>query len=252
MKKSHKILTGVGAAIAVLIIAVVTLGMVYRIDPENLPKFVTSNVLHLSDIGAISKFRSNAGHDFSVGGETCRSMKHYFAPVSQVQGQFIDDQALLSNETYPLTVPVLAPTTGKITAITEEQFPLGKQISIRPDGYPQFTIRLFHVYPNDGVEVGTQITAGEEIGKIKSVQQMDVAVQSIGLTGTHYYSVYDVMDEFALAGYIDVGITSADTFSISKEERDAHPLTCNGEDFADASKSRGFDTDNWIVFPGLQ
>src|SRR5437588_666737 len=47
-------------------------------DPNHVPKVITANFIDLSRVYDISKYRSGAGHDYSLNGETCRSMKHYF------------------------------------------------------------------------------------------------------------------------------------------------------------------------------
>lgn len=50
-------------------------------DETALPKFANTNFTELEKIAEISLFRSSAGHDYSDWCESCRSMKHYFAPA---------------------------------------------------------------------------------------------------------------------------------------------------------------------------
>src|SRR5258708_24167669 len=56
------------------------LNVLSTFNPSDVP-LITSNVMDINQIFAISQFRSNAGHDYSDSswdGETCRNMKHYF------------------------------------------------------------------------------------------------------------------------------------------------------------------------------
>lgn len=45
-------------------------------DIKNPPKFIQADFVELDKVYVISKFRSGVGHDFSLGDEKCRSMKH--------------------------------------------------------------------------------------------------------------------------------------------------------------------------------
>src|SRR5512133_2793550 len=56
----------------------------WDVDNVPLPKFINKNYIEPDKIYCISKFRSAVGHDYSDAVEHCRSMKHYFQPLSNV------------------------------------------------------------------------------------------------------------------------------------------------------------------------
>lgn len=216
----------------------------FGIDPATAPKFVKANVVDLQNYGGVSKFRSGAGHDFSGGGETCRSMKHYFMPKDS--SKQLNDPSQVPAAIDPASnLPIFSPVDGEITAIQNEQFPLGKQIYIRPTGNESYTVRLFHVYPLGSLKTGGTVTAGERIGSVLPYQQTDVAVQVMTLAGPQFISYFNVMDPAVLALYKDRGADGAEDFIIPRDVRDADPLTCNGEEFTEKDTS---NADHWFFF----
>ncbi|MBI2427041.1 MAG: hypothetical protein HYV34_04290 [Candidatus Kerfeldbacteria bacterium] len=208
-----------------------------RFDETNPPQFIQADFIELDKIFSISKFRSGAGHDFSGNsGETCRSMKHYFN-VQQSEALWRQMEAYSQTGTFPdpdpaTAIKIFSPVDGKITAIESEQRPIGRQIWIKPSSQPQVTIRLFHIYPLPNVTKGMKVAAGEQIGTIGAYQNTDIAVQ-IGVGwNVRYYSYFSVMPDSVFAAYEERGVRDRNDFIISKEYRDAHPLECNGEQFA--------------------
>ena len=214
----------------------------FGIDPKTAPKFVTANVVTLGDYGGVSKFRSGVGHDFSGGGETCRSMKHYFMPTDTTPLDVAKAPTTLDPAN---SLPIFSPVDGEITSITTETTPLGKQIYLRPAGNESYTLRLFHVYPLDTLKVGNTVTAGERIGSALRNQQIDIAAQVMTLSGPQFISYFDVMSDPVLALYKDRGADSADDFIIPRDVRDANPLTCNGESFTEKDT---LNADHWYFF----
>lgn len=199
-----------------------------NVDLNNPPKFIQANFVDLSKIFSISKFRSGEGHDFSAGDETCRSMKHYFT-------QQFDPNLKITKDAYGKTIPpqpdgvsdvdIVSPVDGTITQIASETFPVGKQIYIVPDSNPEFTIRLFHVYPVSTLQAGSHVHAAEKIGVIAKGQGTDVAVQ-LGDHATNFISYFSVLPDSLFAAFHARGVTSRDELIITKEYRDAHPLQC--------------------------
>lgn len=228
-------------------------------DADNPTKFVQHDFVDLTKFGSISKFRSNEGHDFSNGGETCRSMKHYFTPA------FTDkDMQTLSNQpqdqgkqlppapTAETAVAIYAPVDGKITSIKSEHFPVGKQIFITPDKAKGYSIRLFHVYLVDGIKNGSHVSAGQHIGDISRLSSTDISVQAGQING-RYISYFDVMPDNIFASYQALGIKDQSDLIISKEYRDAHPFTCNGEEFTTKPQNSEADvTINGWADPRMQ
>lgn len=214
----------------------------FGVDPKTAPKFVKANAVDLSKYGGVSKFRSAVGHDFSGGGETCRSMKHYFMPTDTTPLDVTKAPATIDPAS---NLPIFSPVDGEITGIATETTPLGKQMYIRPAGNESYTIRLFHVYPLDTLKTGSRVTAGERIGSALPNQQIDIAVQVMTLSGPQFISYFDVMSDPVLALYKDRGADSADDFIIPRDVRDANPLTCQGESFTEKDT---LNADHWYFF----
>ncbi len=200
---------------------------------EGLPQFIQTDFIDLDRIETISKFRSGEGHDFSSNGETCRSMKHYFSPPPSTADQAYRD----THEGFPpppngeTDIVISSPVDGTIVDLPTERNEFGQQIYIRPDKAKDFTVRLFHVYLDDGFKKGSTLTAGQRIGAISAGQNTDIAVQRGGFRG-EFVSYFSVMPDSVFAAYQARGISTREDLIVSKEARDANPLTCQGEQFA--------------------
>ncbi len=212
--------------------------IVFSVDENNLPKFIQADFIDLSKIRRISKFRSGAGHDYSDMYESCRSMKHYFDPTVSVTNW---QNPTPGHPAQPF-INVYSPVDGTITSMFTEQFPIGQQIHIVPDSNKAYTVILFHVYPESGIKFGSRLTAGQKIGYIGSDQQMDVAVKVMTFRGPKNLSYFDVLPDSIFQNYIKRGITSRSELIISKAQRDANPLTCNGQMFS----SNQYNPADWV------
>lgn len=204
----------------------------------DVPKFIQADFIDLSKIFSISKFRSGSGHDFSRGsGETCRSMKHYFNVWRTMEA----DRLVNQNKGIPpppnekTDIPIYSPVDGKIISIESEQVNIGKQIYIRPDSHANFTVRLFHIYPLSDIKKGVSVKAGQKIGVIGQYQNTDIAIMQ---GRAMYISYFNVMPDDLFTKYQALGVNSREELIISKEERDASPLECNGEWF-----TKNYDSD---------
>lgn len=194
---------------------------------SNPQKIVQADFIDLSKIYSISKFRSGEGHDFSGGGETCRSMKHYFN--SQIDPTVKMDKAADGRSIPPRPdgihdIDIFSPVDGVITDITSERLPVGEQVYIRPDSAKEYTIRLFHIYKSDGITKGTKIKAGQKIGVISGYSTTDISVE---IGRGNYISYFEIMPDSIFSKYQQRGASSRDDFIISKSYRDAHPIPCN-------------------------
>lgn len=222
-------------------------------NTANPPKFIQAEFIDLSKVYSVSKFRSGAGHDFSGGGETCRSMKHYFTP--QID-EYAQNYRSYHNGQFPTTdssndIPIYSPVDGTIARITGERSENGNQIHIVPDHAKQYDIRIFHVHMVPGLKAGllglggTHVKAGQLIGHIGQYQGTDIAVQ-VGIMpwNNKYISYFEVMPDSVFESYKARGATSRDDFIFTKEYRDAHPFQCahdQGENFTHA-QDRNYDT----------
>lgn len=211
-------------------------------------EFIQADFIDLDKITSVSKFRSGSGHDFSGNGETCRSMKHYFAPNWSQEGQKLRD----ANNNIPpepdgkTDIDIFSPVDGTISGIQSEKMPIGEQIYIQPTVQKDYTIRLFHIYKSTGIKKGSQVTAGQKIGVIGQYSSTDIAVQK---GRNNFISYFDVMPDSIFATYIVRGVKSKSDLIITKAERDANPLQCNGEMFA-----KNYDSDpsfgNYVFLSG--
>jgi len=197
-------------------------------DPatQGLPHLVTAQYLDLDGIARISRFRSGEGHSYTDAFEQCRSMKHYFEPRVPAAS----DQ-----------IRVYSPVDGTVTRTLEEW--AGLQVHITVTEYPAFDIILFHVAPTTTLEVGTPLSAGQPIGRHIGAQTMsDVAVGVRTPHGYQLVSWFDVLDDRVFGAYVARGLTLRSDAIISREDRDARPLACSGEQFADKGT-----LPNWVV-----
>ncbi len=186
----------------------------YDVDSLGIPRFVTASYINLDAIGRISRFRSAVGHDYSDEFESCRSMKHYFEPTDWTRAV------------------VFSPVEGTISGIEYEW--AGAKISIRSTAYTAITFTIFHATPLDQLAIGVTVTAGQEIGAHIGQQTMsDIAVSVNTPGGWKLISYFDVLTDEGFAPFRQRGVPSREAAIITREERDANPLSCRGEAFTE-------------------
>ncbi len=236
MKRNTVILTLILVAGAVLIAPkFLDSNQFHDLDDET-PRFVTHEFTQLYKIETISKFRSGAGHDFSDDSESCRSMKHYYAPYPE----YIDND-----------IEVYSPVDGEIVELwmeNPEEDITDYQVHIKSEEYPAFTIRLFHIIIDD-LKVGDKVEAGEHLGYAfmsrllddQVAHDFDIAVYVRPQEGRRYVHYFHILTDQVFQAYIDRGATSRNQFAITKEYRDANPLSCDGEWFTEPSVD-----DDWV------
>lgn len=226
------LITACGLLLVIVLIASLKKNQLENVNENSLPKIIQADWIDLDRIGYISKFRSGSGHDFSGGGETCRSMKHYFNVARTKEDQNIIDKNGGLPPPFSLegAISIFSPVGGKIVDIANDgQF--GVQVYIEPKNHPEFTIRLFHIYLRDGYGKGSHVSAGEQIGNIGRLQNTDIAVSIGGMFDSRFVSYFQVLPDEIFSKYRAAGVGSLNQLIISKEYRDAHPLECNGERF---------------------
>ena len=207
---------------------------IYDIDKNGIPKFAVENVVELSKIAQISKFRSGIGHDYSDDFETCRNMKHYFVP---------------KNHDERTSVKIFSPINGTIIATTEEWQEgvgwKGTNLGIQSDAYPALHFALMHIDLTASLDVGDKVTAGQFLGTPPGYENWTIADTVVGVntpSGYRLISYFDVMTDALFLEYQARGMSSRDEAIITKEARDADPLPCEeGEHFEDPG-----NLENWI------
>ena len=190
----------------------------YNSDLYGLPKFILKNYIELDKIDSISRFRSGVGHDYSDSFESCRNMKHYFKPKSDINWA---------------EVKIFSPVNGIISNSFSETIG-GNQVWIVPFGMPAFNVTIFHVNLSVPLNVGDTVWSGQQIGTHTGPQTTsDIAIQITTPNGTFQRASYfEVMTDKLFACYMSKGIMTRDELIISKTDRDADPLfPCNGNQF---------------------
>ena len=197
----------------------------YDVDRLGVPQFVTHTYIELAKIQDISRFRSGTGHDYSDSVESCRSMKHYFKPTRGIDAS---------------AIRIYSPVEGDVLSVTTEW--AGVQIAIRPKSQPAFRVILFHVTPTVPLNTGTALQAGERIGThIGDQTASDAAIAVDTPTGFRLVFWFEAITHEVFQTYQARGVTTRARAIITKAERDASPLSCSGETFANAGT-----LPNWI------
>ena len=203
----------------------------YDIVSKGIPKFITKDFTQLSKIERISKFRSGFGHSFTDGSESCRNMKHYYNPYLTYR---INDN-----------VEIYSPVTGTILSVVNDGHGASiglknKQIQIRPDDQKAFVIVIFHCDPvSSSIITGKKVQEGELLGYARMyyddlkqyVTSFDIAVWVTTPLGPRLVPYFDTLKDEVFNSYISRGALTRQDFTITKESRDADPLTCDGESF---------------------
>jgi hypothetical protein len=200
---------------------------IWDIDKSGIPKFIGTNFIELDKIYRISKYRSSVGHDYSDASEQCRSMKHYFEPKPDIEWT---------------TVRIYSPVTGIITRVEQEWS--GTKIEIASDEYPAFRFSIFHINLSAQRNVDDKVVAGEQLGNhigSQTMSDISVIVNDPARQG-RMVSFFETLKDEAFTEYSNHGIASRQELMISKELRDANPLTCNGDVFMTTDI-----LENWVI-----
>ena len=190
------------------------------------PEFVDNDYIDLNSIDKISRFRSGMGHDYSDDFESCRSMKHYFNPN-------VEDYSLIE---------IFSPVDGIVVSMVESN---GIRINIKSSEYPEYQFVIFHIDPLPDLEIGDSVSAGEKIGNhINNSTISDIAVRRFvihdGIFKNQLLSYFEVMtDEHFNGNYLGPEISSKSDLIIDITERDASPLSCEGEEFIGETHTDG-------------
>lgn len=194
---------------------------------NGIPQFVDKNYIELDKIHRITKFRSGIGHDYSDNFESCRSMKHYFEPDSIVNWS---------------QVKIFSPVSGTVSSLYQEG--MGTKLDIKSAIYPDITFTVFHVKLSITLNVGDKVIAGQQLGThYGSLTMSDIAVSAGTQDGKFVLiSYFDLLTETLFQNYQSRGLNTRADVIISKEARNADPLSCNGETFSNGGKLV-----NWVT-----
>jgi len=189
----------------------------YDVTTKGLPLLIEANYIDLESIDWVSLFRSSSGHDFIDDFEVCRSMKHYFNPIATVEWSEIE---------------VYSPINGTIVGWTNDG-DKGTAITIESSAFPGVAVTAFHVSLTSPPAIGDTVAAGDRLGThYGSESNSDIAVGIVKPDGYMLVSYFDVMTDDVFRDYEARGASSRSDFVITAAERDADPLTCEGEEFS--------------------
>jgi hypothetical protein len=189
----------------------------YDVSTSGLPILIEADYINLESIEWVSLFRSSSGHDFSDDFEVCRSMKHYFNPISTVDWSAIQ---------------VYSPMNGTIAGWSNEG-DKGTTITFESSVFPGVVITVFHVSLTSPPAIGDTVAAGDLLGThYGSESNSDIAVGIVTPDGYTLVSYFNVMTDDVFQDYEARGASSRSDFIITATERDADPLTCDGEEFS--------------------
>jgi hypothetical protein len=189
----------------------------YDVTTSGLPLVIEADYINLESIEWVSLFRSSSGHDFSDDFEACRSMKHYFNPISTVDWSAIQ---------------VYSPINGTIVGWSNEG-DKGTTITIESSAFPGVAITAFHVSLTSSPAIGDTVAAGDPLGThYGSGSNSDIAVGIVTPDGYMLVSYFDVMTDDVFQNYEARGAAYTADFVITAAARDADPLTCEGEEFS--------------------
>lgn len=199
---------------------------VVDVELRGIPKFIKTDYIELSHIYRISKFRSGIGHSYSDNFEFCRSMKHYFQPKNEIDWT---------------TVKIFSPFSGTVVRIYQEW--AGTQVMIQSKDYPAFFVIIFHINLSKQLNTNDFISENQQLGThIGSQTYSDIAFGINTTKGWKLVSYFDLMTDQLFKNYQTKGIVERSSIIISKADRDASPLICNGETFINSGS-----IENWII-----
>jgi len=181
----------------------------YDVEANGIPKFIESEFIELDKIYDITKFRSGVGPDSSDDFESCRNMRHFYGPKRDIDWT---------------SVEIFAPVAGKIVFLNVEQN--GTTIIIQPEAYPAFNVAIFTVNPGPFTLMET-VSAGQKLGNhntSESTSGIEIGVRTP--QGYKLISYFDLLPDELFQPYADRGVIHPNVLIISKDARDADPLTC--------------------------
>jgi hypothetical protein len=209
------------------------------IDPNNPPRFITSNFMDIDNIFIISKYRSCIGHSAEANGEKCRSMRHIFGGQNEPSSQFSSAdnkwEKIHNRPTIDNSFNIYAPIDGLITDVTRTNYKdfdenrpngIGGTIIIRSLKYPGYFVRIDSVFPDENLKFIHKVKSGDKIGVIckQCPGEINVGYNYIG--GERGISFFAAMNDDVFAQFQKRGMKSRDDAIITKEYRDSHPFKC--------------------------
>lgn len=193
--------------------------------------YLTNLHVELDKIEKVSRYRSAAGHNFiDYSGESCVNLKHYF--------QTFDEGIEPPSSQLPSSLLYFAPANGTIVNIGQarpSQDATDYEIDIRLEANENIIVRLFHLTPESGIEVGTTVTSGQQIGRAPTahLDSGDFAVYVLTNQGYRHISMFEIMSNEILGEFEARGVDSNWKQDLYYETTDQYPsqITCENGTF---------------------
>ena len=198
----------------------------WDVDRDGIPE-LAAGYIDVGVVDRISRFRSGEGHDYSDAYETCRSMKHYVQPRAELDWS---------------TLEIRSPVAGTVSRVEEES--AGTRVEIQLASHPAFLVILFHVVLSQPLSAGDEVAVDQQLGHHVGNQTFsDIAVAVTDPAGQRrLLSYFDFMTDAAFAAYQERGVAERGDLIISRADRDADPLECDGGLFTSPGT-----IENWII-----
>jgi len=109
----------------------------------------------------------------------------------------------------------------------------GAEVWIQSHEYADIEIGLFHVVLSNALTVGQPLYAGQVLGTVAGRQVLpEIAVGVRSPSGWRLVSYFDVISDSAQDGFRKCFNYMPQNFIITREQRDADPLACEGDSLA--------------------
>lgn len=238
----------------------------FGVDSDNPGQIITHNVANPSQLVEVSKFRSEAGHDFGGRGEWCLSMKHYFVATHDIKKKLaaISAKREIDAPDGNNDITIYAPFDGYVTQMMKNPT-AGYLIGFAPYKNHGLVLMLDHVFEiKRGLHSGpipfitfmaSKVKAGEPIGKINSNEGFDVELRVGGVPWSdNWASYFTGLTDKAYSEWTTVRDIPRSDYIITKNYREAHPLKCipnkdpnhNNKDFVHPALAN--DSSSYIIF----
>ena len=207
-------------------------GCSFELSPEDLDNVIGQSYLtdlhvDLDKIEKISRYRSAAGHNFvDYSGESCVNLKHYFHTY--------DEGTEPPSNELPTSLDYFSPANGTIAVMGQarpDEDPTDYEIDIRLASNPNVIVRIFHINPADGLEVGSSLTSGQALGSAPTahLDSGDFAVYVLTDEGYRHISMFEIMSQSVLDQFIARGVDPNWKQDLYYETTDTYPAQISCE-----------------------
>lgn len=243
----------------------------FGINSDHPGKVITHNLVNPSQLTEVSKFRSEAGHDFGGRGEKCLSMKHYFIGTHNLEEKrrVVASGVSIAAPDGKNDIIIYAPFDGYVTQLMKNHL-AGYLLGLVPSKNSGIVLMLDHVFDvKPGLHSGpipfinfmtAKIKAGEPIGRINGNEGFDVELRVGGTPWSdNWASYFSALTDSAYSEWSQIKNIPRSDYIITKDFRQSHPLKCiidpknphaNNKDFA--TPALWDDSQSYVIFKNVE